>query len=224
MIHRRRFAAVAAGTLVVLIGVATPRGACAQTQRGSFELGGAFTWTGGYAAGSVAATETSNPSVSSSPFVLFQSDSRLLAAPGFDARAGVYVTTRLLVSATFSYSRPTLRTHLSADFEGAAATDADTSVSSYLFGGAAEYQFRAGRWRPFLSGVVGQVRQVPDGGDVLTGIETRAGGGVRHAMTHGRHPLAIRGEVLAAYRTRSIAFDQKHPVVPIVTAGLTWRF
>jgi hypothetical protein len=224
MIHRRCSGAVAAATVIVLIGVAAPRCALAQPQRGSLELAGAFTWTGGYSAGSVAATETPNPSVSSSPFVLFQSDSRLLGAAGLDARAGVYVTTRLLVSATFSYSRPTLRTHLSADVEGAAATDADTNVSSYLFGGSAEYQFRAGRWSPFLSAVVGQVRQVPDGGDVLTGVETRAGGGVRHAMTHGRHPLAIRGEVLAAYRTHSIAFDQKHHVVPIVSAGLTWRF
>jgi hypothetical protein len=211
-------------TVVALIGFAAPRCALAQPHRGSIELGGAFTWTGGYAAGSAAATETPNPSVSSSPFVLFQTDSRLLAAPGLEVRAGVYVTTQLLVGATLSYSRPTLRTHLSADAEGAAATDADTNVSSYQIGGSAEYQFRAGRWRPFLSGVVGQIRQVPDGGDVLTGIETRAGGGVRYAITHGRHPLAIRGEALAAYRTRSIAFDQKNHVLPIVTAGLTCRF
>jgi hypothetical protein len=222
----RRRAVPAAGRIlvVVLMGCAAPRSAFAQPPRGSIELTGAFTWTGGYAAGSVSATETPNAAVSSSPFVLFQSDSRLLAAPGLEARAGVYVMTRLLVSATFSYSGPTLRTHLSADFEGAPATDADTRVSSYLIGGSAEYQFRAGRWRPFLSGVVGQVRQIPDGGEVLTGVETRGGGGLRYAMTHGRHPLAIRGEVLAAYRTHAIAFDQKHHVLPIVTAGLAWRF
>jgi hypothetical protein len=211
--------------LVVLFSMlAMPSPSFAQSHRGSIEVGGAFTWTGGYAAGSTPATETPNAPASSPPFVLFQTDSRLLAAPGLGARAGVYVTRRLLVSATFSYSRPTLRAHLSADFENAAATDADTSVSSYLIGGSAEYQFHAGRWAPFLSGEVGQVRQVPDGGDVLTGVETRGGGGARYAITHGRHPLAIRGEVLAAYRTHSIAFDQKHHVLPIVSGGLTWRF
>jgi hypothetical protein len=198
----------------------TPRPASAQ----SFELGGGFAFTGGYSAGSAAANETRNPSTGSSPLTLFQTDSRLLGAPGVDVHAGVYVTRRLLVSAVFQYSRATLRAHLSGDFEGASDTDADTTVSSYLVGGGIEYQFPARGWAPFVSGGAGQLREVPDGGDVLTAAEIHAGGGVRGALTHGRHPFGIRGEVVGTYRSRGAGFDSNHHILPSVSAGLTWRF
>ncbi len=201
-----------------------PVAAWAQPRRGTVEVSGAFAWTGGYAVGSVAATETPNPSSGVTSFALFQTDSHVLGAIGVDARAGYYLTRRLVVSATFQYSRPTLRTHLSSDFEGAGDTDAETNASSYVFGGAAEYQFRAGAWRPFVSGGAGQLRQVPDGGDTLTAAEGHAGGGVRCALTGGRRPLDLRGELVASYRSRSLGFDQKAHVVPHASIGVAWRF
>ncbi len=209
---------------IIVIALLMPGLAFAQPHRGSIEVSGAFAWTGGYAAGMVPATETPNPSSGSTPFTLFQTDSHLLGAIGVDARAGVYLTRCLLVSATFRYSRPTLRTHLSADFEGATDTDAETSASSYLVGGSAEYQFRRRAWIPFVSGGAGQSRQVPDGGDVVTGAEIHAGGGVRRALTHGRHPFGLRGELLVSYRSRSLAFDRTSQVVPSASAGLMWGF
>jgi hypothetical protein len=190
----------------------------------SFEIDGGFAFTGGRGAGSVAANETRNPSTGSTPLTLFQTDSRVLGAAGVDVHAGVYLTSRLLVAATFQYSRPTLRTHVSADFEGAADADADTTVSEYLFGGAFEYRLRAATWIPFVSGGAAQLRDVPDGGDVFTAAEIHAGGGVRHLLTSGRHPLGIRGEFVASYRSGGAGFDSKHHVLPSVTAGLTWRF
>lgn len=220
MTHLRGFAAPAGRPAVILLVLLIPRLAYAQR----FEVGGAFAFTGGYGAGSAAAKETRNPSTGSTPLTLFQTDSRVLAAPGFDVHAGLYLSRRLLVSAQFQYGRSTLRTHLSADFEGAADADAETNVSSYLVGGGVEYQFAAGAWTPFVSGGAGQLRDVPDGGDVLTAAEIHAGGGVRRALTHGRHPLGVRGEVLAMYRSRGAGFDAAHRVLPSASAGLTFRF
>jgi len=201
-----------------------PAVACAQPHRGSIELGGGIGWVGGSAAGSAAANETRNPSTGSTPLTLFQTDSRTLSAATLDVRAGVYITPRLLVSATFQYSRPALRAHLSSDFEGATSIDADTTVSSYTFGATGEYRLSAGGWVPFVSGGAGQLRQVPDGGDVLTAAEIHAGGGIRRALTHGRRPFSIRGEASASFRSRTAGFDQRHHVVPIASAGLMWSF
>jgi outer membrane protein with beta-barrel domain len=217
MIVRCRAASVA---LVLLIALSAVRPASAQ----SIEVGVTFAFTGGYSAGSAAANETRNPSTGSTPLTLFQTDSRVLSAPGVNVHAGMAVTRRLFVFGDFQYSRPTLRTHLSADFEGAPDTSADTTVSSYLFGGGVEYRFAAGRWVPFASGGAGQVREVPEGGDVLTAVDVHAGGGVRRALTYGRHPLGFQSEVLATFRSRGVGFDSSHHVLPSVSAGITWRF
>jgi hypothetical protein len=206
--------------LALLIALIAPGAASAQ----SIEVGVAFAFTGGYGAGSTPANETRNPSTGSTPLTLFQTDSRVLSAPGVSVHAGMSVTRRLFVVGDFQYSRPLLRTHLSADFEGAPDTNADTAVSSFLFGGGVEYRFTAGTWVPFVSGGAGQVREVPEGGDVLTAAEIHAGGGVRRALTHGRRPLGFRGEVVATYRSRGVGFDSSHHVLPRVSAGITWGF
>ena len=213
---RRRGLAV-----VVLLMIARP--AFGQPRRGSIELGGAVTFVGGYDAGHVAADETRNPSTGSAPLTLFETSSRVSSVAGVAADAGVYLTPRLLVVATFQYSRPTLRTHLSADFEGAADADADTTVSSYALGGAIEYQLRSRGWTPFATGGAGQVREFLEGGDVVTSAEMHVGGGVRRALTHGRHPLDLRGEITATYRTRGAGFDSKHHVVSTAALGIEWR-
>jgi hypothetical protein len=209
---------------IVLVLLMTPTVASAQPHRRSIELGGAFAFTGGYDAGSAAASETRNPSLGSSPFSLFETDSRVLSAPGVDVHAGVYLSSRMLVTATFQYSRLTLRTRVSADFEGAADVQADTTVSSYQIGGGVEYRLATRGWVPFLTGGAGQMRVVPDGGDVETSGELHAGGGVRHALTRGRHPFDLRAEAAASYRTGGPGFDARHHVLPSASAGVTWRF
>jgi hypothetical protein len=204
--------------------LAGPGIAQAQSPRGSFEVSGGVQWAGGYDAGSAAANETRNPATGSTPLTLFQTDSRVLNAPGVDVRAGIYITSKLLLSAVFQYSRPTLRTHVSADFEGAVDTNADATVSSYVIGGEAEYALTSHSWLPFVYGGAGQLREVPDGGEALTAAEIHAGGGVRRSLTGGRHPLGVRAAVAASFRSRSAGFDQKHHAVPTASAGLTWRF
>lgn len=220
MSARRRRLAAAAGMLVIIL---TPRFACAQPHRGSIEVSVGFAWTAGYGLGSAPANETRNPSTGSGPLTLFQSESRVSAAPGVDIRAGVYLTSRLFAAAVFEATRPSLHTRLTADFEGASDIDADTSVLSHLLGGDIEFHVTGGPWAFIATGGAGQFRDVPARGDVLTATEIHAGGGVRHALTHGRHPLGVRGDVVASYRSRTLDFDQRH-VAPRATLGLSWRF
>jgi hypothetical protein len=189
----------------------------------SFEVSGAFSFTGGYGLGSASANETRNPSTGSGPLTLFQTNSRVSSAAGVDIRAGVYLTSRLVASAVFAAARPSLRTHATADFEGAPDVDAETSVSSHLIAGEIEYRVTRGPWVLIATGGAGQLREVPDRGDVLTSPEVHAGGGVRHALTHGRHPLGVRGDLVASYCSRSVGFG-KHHVAPRAGAGLTFRF
>jgi hypothetical protein len=204
---------------VGLILAFAPRVAYAQR----FEVSGGFAWSGGYGLGSAAANETRNPSTGSGPLTLFQTSSRVTSAAGADIRAGVYVTSHLVASAVLQIGSPTLRTHATADFEGASEVDAETSVSSYLIAGEVEYRMTVRRWALFATGGAGQLREVPEQGDVLTAAEIHAGGGIRHLLTHGRHPLGVRGDVVASYRSRTLNFDQRH-VTPRATVGLTYRF
>jgi len=208
--------------LVVML-AAVPECAFAQPHRGAIEVSGGFTWIGGSGLGSAAANETRNPSTGSAPLPLFQTSSRLSGAAGVDIRGGVYLTSRLFAGAVFEAAGPTLHTHINADFEGASATDAQTSVSSHLLAGEIEYRATDGRWALIAIGGAGQLRDVPDRGDVLTATELHAGAGVRHAMTHGRRPVGLRGDLVASYRTRTLDFDQHH-VAPRATIALTWRF
>ena len=210
---------VRSAAFVVLAQVLTAGLAHAQ----QFEVSGGFAWTGGYGLGSVAGEETRNPSTGSGPLTLFQTSSRVTSAAGGDIRAGVHMTSRLFASAVFQITSPTLRTHATADFEGAADVDAETSVSSHLIAGEVEYRLTASRWALFAAGGAGQLREVPQRGDVFTAAEIHAGAGVRHALTRGRHPLGVRGDLVASYRSRTLSFDRQH-VSPRATMGLTYRF
>ena len=58
---------------------------------GTIEVSGAATWTSGRNAGSVAATETSNPAVSPNPLTLFRADSRVKPSTGVEGQVGVYL-------------------------------------------------------------------------------------------------------------------------------------
>lgn len=209
---------------VVLIVLSVPmvlRPAAAYAQR--FEVGGGFAWTGGYSVGSVAANETRNPSTGSGALTLFQTDSRASGTPGIDVRVGVHFGSHLLASALFQTARPSLRTHATADFEGAPDVVAETAVSSHLIGAEIEYRVRSGRWPVFAAGGAGQLRDVPEHGDVLTAAEVHGGGGIRYALTHGRYPFGVRADLVASYRSRILTFDGHH-VAPRATATVSWRF
>lgn len=202
---------------VVMLLAATP--AFAQSR---FEVGAAASWTGGFDAGGLDALETRNPSTGTSPLILFGTSSRVEGAPGAIARATFFVTPRLAVEGALEYERPTLHTTILADFEGAIGTEADNTISSYLFGGSVLYHFGGARLTPFVSGGAGWLRQLDESRvTAVSGTEIHAGGGVRYRLTPH---VALRADVGVSSREKSIAFENKRRTVPVVSGGLTYRF
>ena len=207
--------------LAAAIVTGAPRAANAQ----SFEVTGGVLRSGGYDAGSALATLTSNPSTGTTPLTEFQTDSQVLGATGLDAHVGFHVARRVFAEATFQYSRPILRTHITGDFESAAPVDADDKTSSYLVGGSVLYHFGDGRVVPFVEGGGGYLRQLHEGNtELLTGAELHAGGGLKYWLGTRTHRYGLRVDALASSRTKSIAFEQKRRVVLSFAAGLAYLF
>jgi len=199
--------------------VAAVRPAAAQSR---FEIGAAATWTGGFDAGGQDALETRSPSSGSTPLTLFGTSSRVQSAPGAIARVGVFLTSRLAVEGHAEYSRPTLRTTFQDDFEGATGGAAENTIASFVIGGSAVLYFGSARLTPFVSAGAGWLRQLDEEQVlVVTGLELHAGGGVKYGLS--RH-VSIRVEATASARDKSIAFDEKRRVVPVIAGGMAYRF
>jgi hypothetical protein len=112
-----------------------------------------------------------------------------------------------------------------SDFELAPDTDADEIITSYLVGGSLLYHFGEGRMAPFVSGGGGYLRQLHEANaELLTGTEVHAGAGVKYWLGSGAHRFGLRVEGAVSARSRSVAFEQKRRVLPIVTGGLCYQF
>jgi hypothetical protein len=193
------------------------------SDRGTVEIGAGGEWTGGYDAGSANATET-RPG-GGPPLTLFTVSSRMLSAPGAWVQVGVFLARRVSAEATFHYGRPVLRARITNDFESAPDTDADGTVTSYLFGGSLLYHFGDGRFAPFVSGGGGYLRQLHEANsDLLTGTEVHAGGGIKAWLGTGGHRFGLRVDAQVSARSKSAAFEQKRRIVPTFGAGVEYQF
>jgi hypothetical protein len=203
--------------LAALLAAASP--VWAQSR---FELGAAVTWSGGFDAGGVDALETRNPGTGSSPLTLFNTSSRQDAAVGAAATVAFFVTPRIAVEANVEYSRPVLRTTISNDFEGARGTEADSQLTSVVFGGSILYHFGGHRLVPFVMAGAGGLRQLDQDNVVLvTGGEVHAGAGVKYRLA--RH-AGVRAEAGVSSRDKSLAFTDGRRTVPRTSVGLVVTF
>jgi len=194
-------------------------------QKGNVEFSGAAAWTGGYDAGDAAALETRNTSTGSGPLTLFNVSGDVRSAPGVEARIGFFLTPRLSAEALFQYTRPVLHANLSDDFEGATGSDADETVSSFLFGGSMLYHFGSGRFMPFVLGGAAALRQVhEDSSEMVSGLEIHGGGGVKWWFNSSGRGFGLRADALLSSRSESVGFEEKRRVVPTVTGGVTYVF
>lgn len=197
---------------------------------GSTELDIGVLWTGGYSAGTIPATETSNPSVSPTPLTLFKTDERLAGGIGADARIGVYLSRKWAVEGGLQFSRPKLIARTTGDFESAPDTSVEEVVTQYLVDGSLLYQFASlanGRGAPFISGGGGYFRQLDAGGvSVQTGNEIHGGAGLRYWFGHGIHRFGLRVESRVSARSGSVDLQNanKRRIVPTVSAGLAYLF
>jgi len=193
---------------------------------GTVEVGATATWTAGRDAGSIDATETSNPTVSTSPLTLFRAGSKVKPSIGVEGQVGVYVSPAFEVEGMASFSRPVLSVRLSGDFEGAADTTAEETLTHYLIGGSALYHFGRGRLRPFVFGGAAYLRQLDAGAaDVQNGTELHAGGGIKYWFGQGRRRSGLRVDARVSSRNRSASLDPtKRATLPVVSAGFAVLF
>jgi len=194
---------------------------------GSMEMGATATWTTGRNGGSASATETSNPTVSSTPLTLFKADSRVKPAVGVAGQIGVYVSRALEVEGAVALSRPVRSVRLTGDFEGAVDTTAEETLTHYLIGGSALYHFGRGRLRPFVLGGASYLRQLDDGAAaVQNGTELHAGGGIKYWFGGGRrHRAGLRLDAKVSSRDRSAALDStKRATTATMSAGFAVLF
>lgn len=215
----RRLAGGLAAASVVAVALLTPHPASAQSR---LEMGAGVTWNGGFDAGGSDALLARNPATGSSPFVLFNTASRVNAAPGLTATIGVRLTSRLVLEASGEYSRPVLRSTISSDFEGATGTTAESRLTSLVLGGSALYDLRGRRLTPFVYGGGGWSRQLDEDNVMLvTGPELHGGAGVRYRLD--RH-FAVRGQGGVSVREKSLTFEQKWRALAVFSGSLLYRF
>lgn len=191
---------------------------------GSLEISGSALWTGGYDAGDRSAVLTPNGG-SPAPLTLFVTSSEVRPAAGAEARLGIYLSSRIAVEGRFQFTRPSLEARITDDFENADPITATETVSSYLAGGTVLFHFGGGSFVPFVAGGGSYLRQLhEDNAVVLTGSEVHAGGGLKYWLGSGTARFGLRLDAQASSRSRSVGFEDKRRVVPVLAAGLTYLF
>jgi len=204
-------------SLLVCAAAASP--AAAQSR---IEFGAGVIWTGGFDASGADALEPRNPTAGSAPLTLFGTSPRLAPARGVMGSAAFYLSKNLAIEGTAEYARPVLRTSIGADFEGATGTSVESRLRAFMAGGSVLYHFGAARLSPFVLAGAGWMRQLDEENVLLvTGREVHAGGGIRYRID--RH-FAVRGDVSATAREKSIAFEEKRRILPRVAARLAYRW
>lgn len=164
--------------------------------------------------------------VPSSPSRLFSTETRLARASFLDARLGYPLTRRLDVEARLTFSRPELRTAISADVEGAPSIAAVARIDQYLIEGGVAVsldELRAGRTVPFVGGGAGYLRHLYEGQMLIEqGRSFYIGGGVKHTLfARGRgvvEALGVRAEGRLHVLIGGVAFDDVTPRAAISTS------
>jgi hypothetical protein len=153
-----------------------------------FEVGGGGGMLGPVAFGGAGATlrGTVAGGVQSSPYRLFSSETRLGRSALVEARLGYRMTPRLIAEARLTVGRPSLRSTLSADSEGAAPVVATVATTDYVLDGGFVVrlpEIAVGRWVPFVTGGAGRIRSVYERRRLIEdGSEGYAGGGLIAAL------------------------------------------
>jgi len=213
---------------------AVPGAASAQPDQGRFDVSIGGLWNGGYALDGRNATETRNQ-VGGGDLVLFETDSEVTGGAGLEARLGVRIGQTFSVEAGGSWTRASLLTRISGDFEGAPALDARSDFTQYAIDGAvvarlARLAMGGGRVVPFVEAGAGYLRQLHEGNVMVeTGVVVHGGGGVlvwlRSRSGGGFDRIGLRVDVRVTSRTGGIdVTENRRRVFPSLGAGLALGF
>jgi hypothetical protein len=204
---------------VLLVLVLVPAAARAQDLPGRVAIAGGIRWIGSIALDGKDATETA---AGGGRVTRFESDSRLEAAPMFEARVGVRLPASLQVEASGSFGTSDLTTRLTSDAEGVPDATIGERVTHWTIEGALVAHLAS--WRlgartvPFLSAGAGYLKQQHEGRTVSeTGVLYHAGGGLDIGLSDA---LGLRADVRAVIRSGGVAFDDSARVAPGAGASL----
>ena len=177
------FGAAACSAWIALGGALAAAQGPADVQRHRFEAAAGGVWLGGASLGAGDAELRGNR-VPADEFRLFSADTRAMAAPGFDARVGFWLTRTMAVEGGLVIARPVLRTSITSDVEGAPPLEVEERLDQYFFDGSVVLlldALRFGATVPFVSGGAGYLRQLHEGRTLVeSGQVYHAGGGLRH--------------------------------------------
>jgi hypothetical protein len=182
--------------VMMLAAPATTASAQFSPRPGSLELGGGVVYIGGSAIGAARATETRNQTGTADPLILFETDARLQSAIGIGAQVGFNLTSGIGIESAVTYSRPSIRTSISNDFERSSdVVITDSPLQQYFFDVGVVIRLSAvhlgSRGLPFVSGSIGYLRQVTDErASTDSGRVYQVGGGLRQMLT-GRVGLRV---------------------------------
>jgi len=211
--------------VVVIMLAAPPTTASAQfsPRPGSFEVGGGVVYIGGSAVGTARATETRNQTGTADPLILFETDARLQSAVGIGAHVGFNLTSGIAIESAVTYSRPSIRTSISNDFERSPdLVISDSSLQQYFFDLGVIVHLRAlhlgSRGLPFMSASIGYLRQVTDErASIDSGRVYQIGGGLKQMLTGG---VGLRFDARLGIRDGGLTLDdQTHHRFFVAGAG-----
>jgi hypothetical protein len=153
------------------------------------------------------------------PYRLFSADSRFARAPAVHLRVAVPLGPRLGLEGGVTWSRPDIRTSLTADADGAAPLTAVEQVHQYVFDASVVWMLQGLRLGerviPFVSGGGGYLRQLHEGRTLVEhGQAYHAGGGIKYSLfTRSRQVVRSAGfkaEARLELLRGGIAFED-HP-------------
>jgi hypothetical protein len=215
---------LALALLVVAVGDAAAQPAALRPGHVVIGLGGA--WIGADAVGAVrAGTRTAAPGTTSPPvFGLFNTESRLGAAPAADATVTVAITPGWAVEVRGAMSRPTLTTTITDDVEATGTFTATSDIAEYTVDASVLYHPRwaaVGRSvRGYLLAGGGYLRQLYDRDALVeTGSTAHAGAGARWWITGG-HGSGVEAGLTAdarwLFRRDGITFEDGTRSLPSI--------
>jgi len=160
--------------------------------------------------------------------VLFSATSDLRPGYGLELHLGKKVTPRFALEGSGTATRATLRSEISADFEGAPDVELTESLTRFTVTGAALWTFAMrGGTSYFVRGGAGWLRElVGDGALIEDGIVGNAGGGVKFMKNGtGRRRIGLRVEGRVEMRQSGITLgEDKLRMSPVLSGGLLIGF
>lgn len=195
---------------------------------GSWEVGGAATWTRGFSGVDRTAELTRNGELAGG-FDLFTTDSRIGGGAGAGATLAFYLSRTVALEAGGRYSRPRLAVRLSGDAEDAAAVTAEETLTRYVFTGSVVLHLRraavAPRAVPFVAAGAGYIRELHQGNELIeTGTEFHAAAGFKYWFGAARRRVGVRGEAGLSVRDGGFDFKDERRMLPMAAASLIYLF